>query len=58
MSSYDKHYQRRQQAAFNQGPIDPKTGNYTKSKAEKAGVKQWSKTKIERARYDAFMRRW
>jgi len=57
MSYYDKQYERWRQAAFLPGPIDPDTGNYTKSEAEKAGVKQWPKTKNERKKYDAFMRK-
>jgi hypothetical protein len=56
--SYDKAHCRRQQAAFQHGPVDPKTGNFTKSAAEKAGVKQWPKTKAERNKYDSFMRTW
>lgn len=55
--SYDKHHQRRQQALFFPGPIDPRTGNYTPSEAEKAGVKQFPRTKLEKQKRDNFLRR-
>ncbi len=55
--SYDKSHQRRQQSLFFRGPIDPLTGNYTPSEAEKAGVKQWPKTKEEREKQDRFFRK-
>lgn len=55
--SYDKHHELRQQSLFLPGPIDPKTGNYTRSEAKKAGVKQFPRTKLEKQKRDNFLRR-
>ena len=47
MASYDKAHQKKQQALFFPGPVDPKTGNFTPSEGDKAKVKQFPKTRTE-----------
>jgi hypothetical protein len=41
LSRYKKHIDVRNQSYFLPGPVDPRTGNYTPSQAEKDGVEQW-----------------
>jgi len=57
MSTYSKTHQKRQQSLFFPGPVDYKTGNFTKSPADEAGVKQWPKTKAEREKLEKFYRK-
>ena len=49
MARYNNKAEQRKQELFWSGPVDPSTGNYTKSIAEKEGVtNQWPKTPSDR----------
>ena len=57
MSRYNKQHEIRKQSMFLPGPVDPNTGNYTPSEAQKECVDQWSKEPAERNRRNQFFRK-